>query len=198
MTALAFDTFEDVLSALVEATQDEHAAKFAQGDVLALACDVDQLRTLGYVMQEDLLRDTAKAIGRQRRTLYKRLLVSRTFAESDRDDRLSWEAHYLCATTDNPLGWLKNAADQEMTTDQLRAAIKAAGGDPGKGERVYLVRAADAVVAGLAADTTGFQLVLDFDRDIEIEIGQRVVVTIAYDPDPEPVQATALEEMIPA
>lgn len=186
---MKINSFADVLMYLQHATENETDAKFEQGDVLTVACDPASLSRIGMT-QEQLLRECATALGRTRRTLFKRLQVGRTFPE--RNERVSWEAHYLCTTTDDPEAWLNVAADQEMTVSQLRAAIKAADGDPDRGERVYLCRAADAQVLGVSQ--AGRDIVLRLDRELEVTPGMRVIVTMAY--EPAEVQVTAQEAVV--
>jgi type II secretory pathway component HofQ len=184
-------SFADVVMYLQHATEAETDAKFLQSDVLTLACEPPTLEKIG-MSQKHLLRESATALGRTRRTLFKRLQVGRAFGPAERNERVSWEAHYLCTTTDDPQAWLAVAADQEMTVSQLRAAIKAAGGDPERGERVYLCRAADAQVMGVSQE--GVDIVLRLDRELDVTPGMHIIVTMAYEPDVDAVKSTALEE----
>ncbi len=141
-----FKTFDDIVGTLVQATQFEDQSKFLQGDVLLAAVDPDVLARF-RMDQESMLKQLGVAVGRGRRTMYKRLQVARTFAPDERNPRVSWECHAVCANTPDPLGWLQHAADQELSVDQLRAAIKAAGDkQPNEIDLIYLWRAADAEI----------------------------------------------------
>jgi hypothetical protein len=74
----------------------------------------------------------------------------------------------------------------EMSVEQLKLAIKAAGGEPDKGETVFLCRAADATL--LMLSDNGRHVILDIAGGIDAPQGAMVVVTIAL------VQATAQTE----
>ena len=167
---------DSFLSELVSTVQYEQQAKFAQGDVLCKACTPDIMHALGFGTQDALLKYAAVETGRTLRTMWKRLEVSRVFAPDQRNARVSWEAHYLCTQTDDPPGWLAHAADQEMTTAQLKLAIKAAGGDPNKGDTTFVCRAADATV--LMVSDNGRHVVLDMAGGIKVAQGTAVIVTM--------------------
>lgn len=174
---MAYETLDAFLDELVSGVQYEHKAKFFQGDVLFKACEPDVIARLGFPSQDALLKWAAQQTGRELRTMWKRLQVSRTFAPDQRNDRVSWEVHWLCTTTDNPLAWLKLAADNEWTTTQLKLKIKANGGDPDVGETEFVCRAADATV--LMVSDNGRHVVLDIAGGVEVAQGTAVVVTIA-------------------
>jgi hypothetical protein len=186
---IEFHTLDDFLGVFVQATQYEGLAKFSQGDLLHKACEPDTLTRMGYGTQDALLLDVARAVGREKRTMWKRLQVSRVFAPDERNSRVSWECHWLATTTNDPHYWLKRAADMEMTVSQLKLAIKAAGGEPDKGETVFVCKAADAQV--LMLSDNGRHVVLNIEGGIEVAQGARVVVTIALMQDE--VQATTQE-----
>jgi hypothetical protein len=174
---MQFDTLDDFISELVNTVQYEHLAKFAQGDVLQLACEPDTMQRLGFGTQDALLKWAAQQTGRELRTMWKRLQVSRTFAPDQRNDRVSWECHWIASTTDDPAYWLARAADLEMTSLQLKMAIKAAGGEPDKGDTVFVCKAADGQVVMVSDD--GRRVILDIAGGIEVAQGAMVVVTIA-------------------
>jgi len=135
-----YESFEDIISALVSATQAESGAKWDTGDILVEGTKPDALRRFGMTKRQ-LLTEVGVAVGRGKRTIQKRLKTSLAFPPDARNDAVSWEAHHLCATTDTPLYWLQVAADQQLSVDELEAAIKAAGGEPTKGDPEYLYRA---------------------------------------------------------
>lgn len=174
---MQFESLDDLLGELVSVIQYEHKAKFAQGDVLYAACEPDAITRLGFTSQDALLKWAAQQTGRELRTMWKRLQVSRTFAPDQRNDRVSWECHWIASTTDDPAYWLARAADLEMTSLQLKMAIKAAGGEPDKGDTEFVCKAADAQVVMVSDD--GRRVVLDIAGGVEVAQGAAVVVTIA-------------------
>jgi len=185
-----FQTLDDFVGVFVQATQYEHLAKFSQGDLLMEAAEPDVLHRLGFTSQEALLRWAGEQVGRERRTMFKRLQVARVFAPDQRNDRVSWECHFLCTQTDDPYYWLQRAADMEMTTTQLKLAIKAAGGEPDKGETVFVCKAADAQIVMVSDD--GRRLVLHMAGGVEVTQGTAVVVTMAIVQTTAPDDAAAL------
>jgi len=176
MDTIEFHSVDDFIGVYVQATQYEASAKFAQGDLLLKACEPDTLLRLGYQSQDAFLKWVADSVGRTKRTIWKRLQVSRTFAPDDRNDLVSWEGHWLCSTTNNPAYWLARAADDKLSITQLELAIKENGGDPNKGETEFVCRAADATV--LMVSDNGRHVVLDMAGGIKVAQGTAVIVTM--------------------
>jgi len=174
-------TLDDMDNYLVAAMQAEDTAKWATGDVLVAAIEQGLHEQLGGVRA--LLEYAGKAIGRGWRTMHRRRVAALTFAPDERNERVAWETHCRIAElarsdeTIDALEWLAIAADNEYTADQVETAIKQVHGDAQRGQRVYIVRAAPAIVVGAANG----QLVLAFDREVEASIGQEVTVTIAFE-----------------
>lgn len=183
-------TLEDLDSAITHALQLEDDTKWYTGDVVCAAIECGLHLQLGGVRK--LEQHIAQRTGRGWRTIHRRRVVSATFALPHRNERLAWETHTriaeLARSDDSidALAWLAVAADNEMTADQVEAAIRAAHGDAARGERIYLLRAAQAQVMACS----GRRVVLELDRDAGVSAGIAVVVTMAVDGD---VQGTAQE-----
>ena len=119
-------TFEDILSAFTQYEQDATEALFAQGDVLCAA--VHQLHQLGATSQNELLRAIGEKTSTSRRALMYRLQVARTFGPDDRHYPVPWNVYRVAAASDDPLQWVAYAADENLSADKLRQAIKHASG----------------------------------------------------------------------
>lgn len=184
---MRLDTLLDLDSALTTALQYEDTAKWMTGDTLLAAIDAGLHTQLGGIRK--LEEYAAQTTGRGWRTMHRRRVVSATFAPETRCDGVAWETHTRIAELvrgDVPqaLAWLAVAADDQMTADQVEAALKATDGNATRGERVYLLRAARATVVMVE----GRRVVFELDRECDMQPGQVVTLTVAID-----MQETAQE-----
>jgi hypothetical protein len=184
-----YESLEEIKDALVTATQIEAGAKWAQGDILVEGTTPDALQRFGMTKRQ-LLTEVGVAVGKGKRTIEKRLKTSLAFPPADRNEAVSWEAHHLCSTTDTPLYWLQIAADQQLSVDELEAAIKAAGGEPRKEDPVYLYRA-----HSMAAVFGDGGIVVLYEAE-DAPPGARIVtVTMLEYPNDQPIaQVPTLDE----
>lgn len=141
MAEMTYQSLEEVGSDYISAAQDETSALFRQGEVVLNA--IDQ----GFPVKQ-VVYHCASLTRRKARTVFRRYAVARTFPPETRNTELDWEFHALCAATDNPYKWLEIASEgytdergehHGHTTRTLKAAIKAAGGDPDKGKPQMLL-----------------------------------------------------------
>lgn len=174
-------TLTDFTAALVTALQYEDAAKWATGDTVCVAISAGLAAQIGGVRK--LEQHAAQVAGRGLRTIHRRRVVSETFAPDQRNERVAWETHCRIAelartSAIDPHAWLQIAADDEMTADQVEAAIKAVDGDAERGQRVYVCKAVEARMVWAESDGVG----LAFDRDMEWPAPDtKLIVTIAYE-----------------
>lgn len=110
---MAMTTIEDLISLLIEGEQQADEIRFMQGQV------IDELVTRGVKYSW-----IASQIGKSAawvRTTHKTYLAFPT--EEDRIPGLSWTHHKIAAATEDPKGWIERAANEEMSTRELRKAI---------------------------------------------------------------------------
>jgi hypothetical protein len=145
---MTYTNLEEIASAYVQAAQAESEALFQQGDVLIEAIE-DGWRV------KDVVRHCASLTRRTTRTVFSRYHVSKVFTPELRDDALDWSIHALCADTPKPYDWLALAADgyddengvhHDHSYRTLKAAIKAAGGEPDANKPVYLLDNVEAMI----------------------------------------------------
>jgi hypothetical protein len=183
-------TLEDVLSDLTTAAESESLAQFAQGDVLALACEPQTLADMGYRTQGAFLADAGSAVGLGQRALLMRLKVARTFAAEQRDPTLKWMTHYHAARTENPIGWLELAGVNQWSPTDIQAAIRADKAHDDDSETLVVARARVAHVVSVS----GGNVALAFEGKVpDVRVGEDVVVTIAVDRIPVQVAAPTQE-----
>jgi hypothetical protein len=110
-----YQSIEEVATHYGSAMEDETAAAFLQGKILAEAIES------GFKAKEVV----TACVGRSRmkyRTVCNRLKVYRAFGD-DWNPQVTWYTHLLAAGTDNPREWLERAVDENMSTRQLQNAI---------------------------------------------------------------------------
>jgi len=177
-------TLDDLDIYLTAAMQTEDAAKWATGDALVAAIEHGLAAQLGGVRA--LLEYAGVAIGRGWRTMHRRRVAAETFPPETRSQRPAWETYCRIAElagsdeTIDPLEWLAIAADNEYTAEQIEAAIKQTHADAQRGQRVYVLRGAAAVVEAVGNG----RIVLVLARDVDVQAGQDVTVTLAYEDEP--------------
>lgn len=190
MAQVTYQNLEEIGSAYVDAAQAEKAALFQQGDIVLEA--INQ----GFQVKQ-VVYHCASLTRRKARTVFRRYAVAKTFPPDKRDEELDWELHAMCAATDNPYQWLEIAAEgytdergehHGHTTRTLKAAIKAAGGDPDKGKPQMLIDAIDAVVTD-CSDCEPSYMRLEFAGDFKLPApivpGMVIQITAVYAPAPE-------------
>lgn len=126
---MIFHNLESVVSAYVDMTIAETNTMFAQGDVIVQAV------AQGYSAQA-LVNACASQAKRSERTVWRRYHTALTFAPERRNPEMCWEIHALCSETKAPHEWLAIAVDEQFSTRELEAAIKAAGETVAKPEFV--------------------------------------------------------------
>lgn len=187
MAQVTYQNLEEIGSAYVDAAQAEKAALFQQGDIVLEA--INQ----GFQVKQ-VVYHCASLTRRKARTVFRRYAVAKTFPPDKRDEELDWELHAMCAATDNPYQWLEIAAEgytdergehHGHTTRTLKAAIKAAGGDPDKGKPIVWLDDVEARVVEVSVESG--QIILNtFVSPTLLDIqGQVVQITLMQAHAPE-------------
>lgn len=109
----AMKTMEDLISMLIDTEQQTDEIRFLQGQII----DELTIRGAKYAWIASQVAKSAAWV----RTAHKTFLAFPTM--KDRIPSLSWTHHKIAAATDNPKKWIEIAADKEMSTRELRAAI---------------------------------------------------------------------------
>lgn len=115
-----FDNLEAITSAYIDASEQETEAMLLQGEIIV------QAEADGFSAPE-VIRHLASQVRRTARTIQRRYKTSQVFTRDNYNPQLPWELHALCAETDKPHEWLAIAADGNLSTRELKLAIKAAG-----------------------------------------------------------------------
>lgn len=110
-TAMA--SIEDLVTMLVDTEQQTDEIRFLQGQII----DELTIRGTKYSWIASQVAKSAAWV----RTAHKTFLAFPT--EESRSPALTWTHHKIAAATDSPRRWIETAADQEMSTRELRAAI---------------------------------------------------------------------------
>jgi len=144
----------DVEAAYQSAVEDEEEGKFQQGAILTTAIDEAGLD------RKQVLKACADVSGQSHRLLRDRERVERIFVQrGKRAMNIGWSLHALCTSgckVDDPTTWEQGERWLQMAVDgridkngkvkphnyrTLKSAIKAAGGNPGADEPVFLLDA---------------------------------------------------------
>lgn len=183
-----YQSIEEVGTDYISATQDETDAMFRQGEIVLDA--VDQ----GFKVKQ-VVRHCASLTRRKARTVFQRYAVARTFPPETRNAELDWSIHLLCASTDAPHKWLEIASEgyqdengeiKGHTYRSLKAAIKAAGGDPDKGKPIVWLDAVDCVVASMVGNLDGTsRIAFNLPTAVDLPTGVVLQITLVQAPAPE-------------
>lgn len=106
-------TIEDLISMLIQTEQNSQEIRFLQGEIINELTS----RNVKYSFIASQIGKSTAYI----RTVHKTFIAFPT--EEQRIPTLSWTHHKIAAFTDNPAQWIARAADEEMSTRQLREAI---------------------------------------------------------------------------
>lgn len=119
-------TWEEIISAMMTALSTEGISNWTLGD---LGNEIE--RTFGTNQDQFGNTPLAKAaitIGEKPSSLRQRTWVSCTYPDrSRRKTGLSWTHYRSAASSDDPMGWINKAVDNNWTVTQLEAELKAAG-----------------------------------------------------------------------
>lgn len=178
---IQYTSLDEVGTDYISATQDETEALFHQGEIVLTA--IHQ----GFQVKE-VVYHCASLTRRKARTVFHRYAVAKTFPADKRDDSLDWTMHSLCAGTSAPYKWLEIASEGYLdangdmkghTCRTLKAAIKAAGGDPDKDKPVYLFDNIEATVNKVYSTSDGMRYVEFRVGDmLPARIGTKVTLTV--------------------
>lgn len=120
--------YDEVLAALQELEMTDKLAPFAVGDLVhgLVASDT-----------EHVTKQIASDLGRSLAWVRQRDLVAKVFVPDVRVELwggeeppppVTWRHHWIAAQTDDPLGWITVAVNEELSTRQLQERID--GEDP--------------------------------------------------------------------
>jgi len=110
-------TLEDWLALLVQGAEHEREGQWFQAQVA--------YEMVKRFRSRDIFRIVASQQNRSADTIRSWVAAYQAFPEEqDRVPTLHFTHHCIAAMTDDPPYWIARAADEEMTTAQLRAAIR--------------------------------------------------------------------------
>jgi len=113
------DSLEQWLALLVEGSEHEKAGQWFQAEVA-----YKMVRTF---RSRDILSLVASQQNRSTNTIRSWVAAYHAFPhEADRVPTLHFTHHCIAALTEDPALWIGRAADEQWTTQQLRAAIRRA------------------------------------------------------------------------
>ncbi len=112
-------TLEDWLALLVQGAEHEREGQWFQAQVA--------YEMVKRFRSRDIFRLVASQQNRSADTIRSWVAAYQAFPEEqDRVPTLHFTHHCIAAMTDDPPYWIARAADEEMTTAQLRAAVRRA------------------------------------------------------------------------
>lgn len=184
--ASVYTSLDEIGQAFIQATEVENAAAWVQGDILVQAV------ADGFTLKA-VARHCAGLTRRKTRTVQNRYRVSSVFPPHKRLEAVDWSLHLLAAQTENPDAWLAKAHDENLSYRDMKAAIKASGGDVEKHAPVYLLDNAEAVFCGETADNGIRFALVGVGVPRELGAGMRVLLTVVQPAVDEDAQTLSYE-----
>ncbi len=109
-------SYEELMQMAVECRQQGEAAQWTLGALCSLMTEICQVKR----------GDIASMLGCSARYVGELIRVWRVFpSDSQRVPDLGWEHHRIAASQMDPKAWIEMAADEEWSTREMRAAVKA-------------------------------------------------------------------------
>lgn len=107
-------TLDEIIQQIITLEQEKDACQWLQGQIMAAAVDLE-VKTSWIASQLNKSTGYVK----------ERVVTWRIFPkEYMRVPELSWQHHKICAKTDKPYDWLREAADNQWSTKELQEAIR--------------------------------------------------------------------------
>lgn len=117
-------TLEDIIQMYINLEEQERECRWAKGQLLDLMIKMGA--KIGWI---------ASQVGTSKAQIRELIKTYRAFPEEeDRNPELSWMHHRIAANSENPKEWIEIAANEQMSTRQLRKAIKESVGESTESE----------------------------------------------------------------
>lgn len=114
-------TWEDYVAMGIDARSHRDSVQFVLGDLANAVCEH---KWGGDTKREHTIKQYAKDIGLNVKTLQEYARIARMFDKPNRIDLLSFRHHQLVSKLENPTEMLTKAADNNWTCEQLMLELK--------------------------------------------------------------------------
>lgn len=128
-------SLEEIIQMYINLEEQERECRWAKGQLLDVM--VKMGAKIGWI---------ASQVGVSAAQIRELIKTYRAFPEEeDRNPELSWMHHRIAANSKNPKEWIDTAADEQLSTRQLRKAIKESVGETTAPEEEKEIRQAEKV-----------------------------------------------------